>query len=194
MQVSTSSDLSEVSYVLRQNPSEPAFLELFRREQFFIDGVVERGGRYRKVHDRVIRFNVEYYGGGTDMEEDVEGESSWSAGSEGRLPKALRLQLELATSDDPEGEYRLFEQIINLPLGSNMKTTELSPLLASMRQSLSEEGDQAGGDAAGGGAGRRQRGRGGRNNRNNRGQGGDAAEELFGPRRGGGGRDGGRDR
>ncbi len=177
--VAASSDLTEVSYVLRQSPEDPRFLELFRREEFFVDEAVDGGGKYRKLADRIVSFDLLYFGGGTDMEEEPEGEESWSSANQSRLPKAVRLRMEVADpyDGDPELEPlpRIFEKLINLAPGLHMNSSELEPLLAAMHTELESDTDEEGGA---GGQGTRQGGRGGRGGRNN-------GQQGRGGRRGG---------
>lgn len=54
-------DYNEVGYVLRPNPDNDEFLELYRREDYGIDEEPMRGGEYTFLSNQVKGFNIEVY-------------------------------------------------------------------------------------------------------------------------------------
>lgn len=64
------SDVTEVGYALRENREFDGYLELYRREDFFVDELPLEGGRYRRVYDRIRDFNVVYLAEGATGEDD----------------------------------------------------------------------------------------------------------------------------
>ncbi|HET6203965.1 MAG TPA: prepilin-type N-terminal cleavage/methylation domain-containing protein [Planctomycetota bacterium] len=97
------SRLCEIGYHLRANPKNPDFLELWRREDFFVDEEPFEGGAYELVYDRVKYFNVTYFDRlGTDAEPIEE----WATEAAGTFPR--RIQIDLAVETQPRvdrGEF-----------------------------------------------------------------------------------------
>lgn len=54
-------DYNEVGYVLRPNPDNDEFLELYRREDYGIDEEPMRGGEYTFLTNQVKGFNIEVF-------------------------------------------------------------------------------------------------------------------------------------
>jgi prepilin-type N-terminal cleavage/methylation domain-containing protein len=77
------SDVTEVGYALRDNPEIDGYLELYRREDFFVDEDPFEGGRYRRIFDRVRDFEVVYLTSGVE-EAEAGGGSSGDEGRSGR--------------------------------------------------------------------------------------------------------------
>jgi prepilin-type N-terminal cleavage/methylation domain-containing protein len=86
----------EVGYRLRPSPAEADFLELWRREDFFVDEDPFEGGGWTLVYDRMKYFNVTYFDG---LGPDAEPYEEWSTEGWGRFPR--RLQIDLAIETQP---------------------------------------------------------------------------------------------
>ena len=54
-------DINEVGYVIRPNPENDEFLEIYRREDFGVDDEPLRGGEYTFLSDQVKDLNIEVY-------------------------------------------------------------------------------------------------------------------------------------
>ncbi len=90
------SDANEVGYVLRVNPKDDEFLEMYRREDFAIDDEPFEGGAYTFLHDHVKNFEIQVY---DEDGKEAKALDDWGTDEEHQgLPKRieLRLTLELA--------------------------------------------------------------------------------------------------
>ena len=91
------SALNEVGYRLRPNPSDDAFLELYRREGFGVDEEPFEEGRFTFLHDHVKHFDVQVFAeDGPDaepMESWGDGRTNDSAGLPARIEIHLTLEL-----------------------------------------------------------------------------------------------------
>lgn len=54
-------DINEVGYVIRPNPENDEFLEIYRREDFGVDDEPLRGGEYTFLSDQVKDLNIEVF-------------------------------------------------------------------------------------------------------------------------------------
>ncbi|MHC4263053.1 MAG: PulJ/GspJ family protein [Planctomycetota bacterium] len=91
-------DFNEVGYVLRENPNNDDFLEIYRREGFGLDEEPFDGGRYTFFHDRVKAFNIEVYEEDDTPEEEAEPLDEWDAEEKIGLPARLVISLTLELS------------------------------------------------------------------------------------------------
>ncbi len=106
------SDLNEVGYWLRTSSLSPDFLELWRREDLYVDEEPFDGGNFEKIHDRVTRFEVTWL---DHLGDKAEESSDWDMTEKKRLPGAVRIDLELQASPELVGgfvEYEAEEQKI----------------------------------------------------------------------------------
>lgn len=88
-------DYNEVGYVLRPNPSDDNFLELYRRESLGVDEEPFDAGQYTFLHDRVKHFDVKLF---DEDGPDAEPLETWCAvqGDEhSGLPKRIEIELTL---------------------------------------------------------------------------------------------------
>ncbi len=88
------SRLCEIGYHLRANPANPDFLELWRREDFFVDDEPFSGGAFELVYDRVRYFNVTYY---DRIGPDAEPIEEWATEATGTFPRLVRIDLAVET-------------------------------------------------------------------------------------------------
>ncbi len=96
------SDLNEVGYRLRTSSLSSDFLEIWRREDLFVDDQPFEGGTYEKVHERVQKFTITYL---DHVGEKAAEKSDWDMAEEPRLPGAIKIELELQTSPDLVGGF-----------------------------------------------------------------------------------------
>lgn len=87
-----SSDLTEISYRLMQNPRNPDILELWRRQDFHVDDEIAEGGAYELIYSRIRTFQISYF---SDLHEDAERLDEWDTTKRGRLPAAMEIFLVL---------------------------------------------------------------------------------------------------
>ncbi|HKX45233.1 MAG TPA: prepilin-type N-terminal cleavage/methylation domain-containing protein [Planctomycetota bacterium] len=87
-------DLNEVGYVLRENPEQNDFLEIWRREDGHVDAEPFRGGEYVFLHDRVLSFGIEVF---EEDGPDAEPLDEWGeeGGEDFGLPTRIEITLEL---------------------------------------------------------------------------------------------------
>jgi prepilin-type N-terminal cleavage/methylation domain-containing protein len=123
------SPTTEVQYVCRQSKVNPDWLELWRREDFYVDDSIHEGGNYRLVYDRVFDFKLEYISrststGGMTGSQDKTVEQmrvdSWSAIEERGLPRAVIVSVSIFARDgektwEHEPEVFVFRRWIPLP-------------------------------------------------------------------------------
>jgi len=86
-------DVNEVGYVLRPNPNNNDFLEMFRRESFGVDDEPFVGGNYTFLHDRIVSFDILVF-----EEDGVDAEEleSWGTESDESTGLPIRIEIELA--------------------------------------------------------------------------------------------------
>ena len=60
-ETSIRADINEVGYVLRPNPDNDEFLEIYRREDLGVDEEPLRGGEYTFLSDQVKALNIEVF-------------------------------------------------------------------------------------------------------------------------------------
>lgn len=150
-------DLCEVGYRLRMNPEKPDFLQIWRRESFFVDDKPFEGGEYTLLYDQVKSFNVSYYAEpGVRAEEFDE----WNSEEKDGLPFAMKIEIEVELRPRLEMEFTSgagaqkravrFARSFVFPsqINSSLKIA-LSPLVPQK----APEFDAAGGSAAPGGGG-----------------------------------------
>lgn len=111
--------VNEVGYWVRQRPDSDDFLQLYRREDFMVDDEPFLGGYFSPLNDRIISFNLVYYG---EPEFDPYGEDDWDSMQEGQLPYCIELYLELEVQPRKSAESR---QI----LGANYARLEFADYL-----------------------------------------------------------------
>jgi len=139
----------EVGYRLRQNPREPDFQELWRREDPYVDEDPYTGGTYSKLYDKIKNFNLTYY---AEPGAAATSNDAWSTEEKEMLPQRVEILLELEieprveATDRPQDTARLrtFKRIVNLDADLNRV------LLANLRPQLPDapKADEGNGAAA----------------------------------------------
>jgi type II secretion system protein J len=90
------SSVNEVGYRLRPSASND-FLELWRREDLFVDDDPFDGGTFEKIHDHVTRFEITYLDHLGDKAEEA---TEWDMTEKKKLPGGVRIDLELQISPE----------------------------------------------------------------------------------------------
>ena len=178
------SDLSEVSYLCRQNPRNPDLLELWRRQDFHVDDNITEGGLYELVYSRVYSFQVTYY---ADLYEDAEKIDEWDASRKGRLPAAMVVDLVMEIDptlagyalDEMNRKRLTYHRVIFFPQGSEL-TMAVRPVIPTSPETAAGDGGTSG---SGSGSGNNPNGSSGRFG---------GGDESGGPGRGKGGLGGGK--
>ena len=103
------SPLGEVGYACRASDEHPGLLELWRREDYFVDDDPTDGGTYSLVYDRIKSFDLRYY---PLPEENTlkDGEAEWDSRLLKKVPYAIILTMhyylkdvtDLRSKDPPE--------------------------------------------------------------------------------------------
>lgn len=96
------SDLNEVGYRLRSSALSGDFIELWRREDLFVDDDPFEGGTYERIHERVRHFQLTYLDHLGDKSEETD---EWDMGEKARLPGAIRIDLELQAAPELVGGF-----------------------------------------------------------------------------------------
>lgn len=122
------SPTTEVQYVCRQSPNIGDCLELWRREDFYVDDSIHDGGIYRLVCDRVFDFKLEYVSrstssagpNGGDKAIDNMRKDGWSSIEERGLPRAVIVSISIYGREgernwEHEPEVFVFRRWIPLP-------------------------------------------------------------------------------
>ena len=99
------SPLTEVGYALRVNDRNSEYLELWRREDWFVDDNPVRGGKYTLIYDRIKTFHLQYF---PIPEENVSGEGvdEWDTRAKGRLPYAIVLDIRFEVDEEKKSTRR----------------------------------------------------------------------------------------
>jgi prepilin-type N-terminal cleavage/methylation domain-containing protein len=97
------SPLTEVGYACRPSPQYPQWLELWRREDYFVDTKPTEGGFYTLVYDKIRKFRLRYY---PKPEEavDREGLEEWDSAGKKGIPYAILLTIEFDVTEAMEGQ------------------------------------------------------------------------------------------
>jgi prepilin-type N-terminal cleavage/methylation domain-containing protein len=81
----TRSDLSEISYFLSRNPEERGSFYLVRREDFFVDNALIKGGQGIRLFDRIRNFTIRFHSSGSPPRMD------WDNKKQKKLPSAVEI-------------------------------------------------------------------------------------------------------
>ena len=86
------SPLTEVGYALRMSDENSDYLELYRREDWFVDDNPVRGGKYTLIYDKITKFDLLYF---PIPEENVDGKGlkDWDTRVKKKLPFAIVLEI-----------------------------------------------------------------------------------------------------
>lgn len=120
------SPVTEVGYALRPNDENPEWLELWRREDWYVDDDPTGGGKYSRIYDKITRFNLQYFPTPEDPESaSGKGFEEWDTRAKGKLPYAIVLTLEFDVEEQgPERddvERETITRIIILKGAYNVK-------------------------------------------------------------------------
>ena len=96
------SRVNEVGYRLRPSGFSTDFLELWRREDVYVDDQPFEGGTYEKIHDRVAAFEVTYL---SELGDKAEESEDWDMTQKKQIPAAIKLHLELQASPELVGGF-----------------------------------------------------------------------------------------
>jgi len=107
----------EVGYACRPSDAKPEWIELWRRERYFVDDDPTDGGRYDLVYDKLRAFDLEYYEPAEKRVQGSRGLEEWDSKTQKSLPAAIVLRLEFdvrepIAKDQPQGMVR---RIVLLP-------------------------------------------------------------------------------
>jgi hypothetical protein len=115
------SSICEVGYFIRPNPDHADRFELYRREDFYVDGEFEKGGLYLKLSAYVKELSFRFYKG-DEEEKNAEPVESWDGEEAGHLPKAVAVRLvvdrSLEGESGPDSEW-VFESVIPIAAGTD---------------------------------------------------------------------------
>lgn len=125
--------LVEVGYAPRRNESggKGKWLELWRRESYFVDDNPTEGGMYDLIYDKIRRFDLKYYNLPEERAKDDAGLEEWDSKLLHKIPYAVVLTLEYdvrePTADDapPQGMVKrilLLTPARNVPVEAAMGT------------------------------------------------------------------------
>ena len=101
-----SAPLIEVGYACRESERYPGLIELWRREDYFVDDDPTDGGRYDLVYDKLWVFNLQYYPPGEDRTEKDAALEEWDAKVQHKLPYAIVVTMEYYVTPPSEGRNR----------------------------------------------------------------------------------------
>ncbi len=106
--------LAEVGYALRPN-EDGQHIELWRREDAYVDADPTEGGSYTLIYDRIREVSWTYYDRPGEAQ-DAKGQEEWDSRVKKRVPYALILQLsfdaeesgDARTETEPQKVVRIF--------------------------------------------------------------------------------------
>jgi prepilin-type N-terminal cleavage/methylation domain-containing protein len=94
------SPLSEVGYAVRSNDEHGEWLELWRREDFFVDDNPTEGGIYSLVYDKIRKFDLVYYPNPKELTGD-KGLDEWDSRVRRGIPYAIIVQIDFDVGEPP---------------------------------------------------------------------------------------------
>jgi prepilin-type N-terminal cleavage/methylation domain-containing protein len=106
--------LVEVGYAPRRNETagKGRWIELWRRESYFVDDNPTEGGMYDLIYDKIRKFDLKYYNLPEERAKDDQGLDEWDSKLLHKIPYAVVLTLEYdvrEANDDnaePQGKVR----------------------------------------------------------------------------------------
>ena len=118
--------VNEVGFALKRQQGNPNFLELWRREDFYVDEAPHAGGEYVLMYDRVHSLSFQYIsrnpdspesGPGGQTQKDAEDmlQDGWVSLDEGGVPRAILVILEIYARDSEEEVEERFGDKDNPP-------------------------------------------------------------------------------
>lgn len=126
--------LVEVGYAPRRNEAAGMgrWIEIWRRESFYVDDNPTEGGMYDLIYDKVRSFELRYYNLPEERAKDDQGLEEWDSKVLHKIPYAITLNLEYdlresgAESEEPQGKVRriiLLTPARDVPLEAAMGST-----------------------------------------------------------------------
>jgi prepilin-type N-terminal cleavage/methylation domain-containing protein len=94
------SPLTEVGYAVRPNEEHGEWVELWRREDFFVDDNPTEGGIYTLVYDKIRKFDLHYYPNPEEFAEQ-KGLDEWDSRMRRAVPYAIIVEIEFDTGEPP---------------------------------------------------------------------------------------------
>ena len=95
--------LTEVGYACRPHPKYSHWLELWRREDYFVDSKPTEGGFYSLVYDKIRNFRMRFFPIPEEATEK-QGLEEWDSAQKKGIPYAILLKIEFDVSEPAEGE------------------------------------------------------------------------------------------
>ena len=103
---------NEISYALRRGAPGTPFLELWRREDYFVDDAIHQDGDYVLLYDKVHSLSIQYVSRNPQSKEGVAGsnektpeqmlQDGWNSIEEQGVPRALQVTLSIYAQDSEE--------------------------------------------------------------------------------------------
>ncbi|MDA1194107.1 MAG: prepilin-type N-terminal cleavage/methylation domain-containing protein [Planctomycetota bacterium] len=97
------SPLTEVGYACRPNPNHGHWLELWRREDYFVDSKPTEGGFYSLIYDKIRNFRLRFFPIPEEATEK-QGLEEWDSAQKKGIPYAILLKVEFDVKEPLEGE------------------------------------------------------------------------------------------
>ncbi len=95
--------LTEVGYACRPHPTYSQWLELWRREDYFVDSKPTEGGFYSLVYDKIRNFRLRFFPIPEEATEK-QGLEEWDSAQKKGIPYAILLKIEFDVNEPEEGE------------------------------------------------------------------------------------------
>lgn len=95
--------LTEVGYACRPHPAHAQWLELWRREDYFVDSKPTEGGYYTLVYDKIRNFRMRFFPIPEEATEK-QGLEEWDSAQKKGIPYAILLKIEFDVKEPSEGE------------------------------------------------------------------------------------------
>jgi prepilin-type N-terminal cleavage/methylation domain-containing protein len=103
--------LTETGYACRLNDDNPEWLELWRREDYFVDSKPTEGGYYTLVYDKIRNFRIRYFPTPEEHFEDKEGLEEWDSAQKKGIPYAILLKIDFDIHKAQDGSLEEKEEI-----------------------------------------------------------------------------------
>lgn len=105
------SPLTEVGYACRPHDNNADWMELWRREDYFVDGAPTEGGYYSLVYDKIRNFRLRYFPIPEEHFENKEGLEEWDSAQKHGIPYAILLKIEFDIVEDDASDPESREHI-----------------------------------------------------------------------------------
>lgn len=96
--------LIEVGWACRPSERYDRMLELWRREDYFVDDDPTDGGQFYLVYDKIRRFDLRYYAPTEERAEGDNGLAEWRSTEAKKLPYAIVVSLQYDVTPPAENE------------------------------------------------------------------------------------------